>query len=243
MNTTERNAEIRRRIEAGESSTVIGQDYGISRQRVCQIAKPVLDERWEQALARRPLDEFWAQVRVRGVTECWDWLGELTPEGYGKFQYGGTQRAHRLAYILERGPIPDGFILAHECHRKICVSPRHLRISTVLENSLDTDVCTVPLELWHDYRQLLLDGVPRNEARRMLGICQKCGNRTGHRMIHCEAHAIWQRTFQATRLQKRIDRGVCIRCLAPAANGHIHCDQHHAELLVKSRRHYHSHKK
>ncbi len=38
---------------------------------------------------------------------CWHWTGFKNHQGYGKIQTEHGQLAHRLAYVLWRGPIPD----------------------------------------------------------------------------------------------------------------------------------------
>lgn len=76
---------------------------------------------------------FWSKVDKSG--ECWIWNGSLQ-RGYGQAQFGGKpKRAHRVAYELQVGPIPDGLALDHLCHVKSCVRPSHLEPVTLSENT------------------------------------------------------------------------------------------------------------
>ena len=59
--------------------------------------------------------------------DCWEWLGKLSHNGYGIIYIGGhTHQAHRLAYRLFVGAIPDGWHVHHKCGRRGCVNPGHL---------------------------------------------------------------------------------------------------------------------
>lgn len=50
---TERNAEMARRVLAGEVLERIAEDYGITRQRVRMIVKPMIGERaWRKSRVR-----------------------------------------------------------------------------------------------------------------------------------------------------------------------------------------------
>lgn len=48
-------------------------------------------------------------------------------------------RAHRVAYELEREPIPPGLEPDHLCKNRACVRPDHLELVTHRENVLRGD--------------------------------------------------------------------------------------------------------
>lgn len=62
----------------------------------------------------------------------------MRPNGYGRFQIGGvSHQAHRFAYRLTHGEIPDGLIVCHRCDNPRCVRPDHLFCGTTLSNVHD----------------------------------------------------------------------------------------------------------
>ena len=83
-------------------------------------------------------DRFWAKVDKTG--ECWLWIGSCNHKGYGVFRVAGRLvKAHRFAYELLVGPIPDGLTLDHLCRVRRCVNPAHLESVTNYENILRGD--------------------------------------------------------------------------------------------------------
>jgi hypothetical protein len=76
-------------------------------------------------------ERFWAKVNKTDT--CWLWTACKDIGGYGNYY---NQRAHRVAYEVLVGPIPDGMVLDHLCCVRACVNPEHLRVCTHVENVL-----------------------------------------------------------------------------------------------------------
>ena len=95
-------------------------------------------------IRRRPVDErFWEKVNKNGplperrpeLGPCWMWTAWTTPAGYGQFGLDYKKvGAHRVAYELLVGPIPEGLYIDHLCRNPSCVNPSHLEPVTPGEN-------------------------------------------------------------------------------------------------------------
>jgi len=79
---------------------------------------------------------LWSRVR-RTKSGCWLWTGAVNHDGYGHIRWGKEQRAHRIAYLLEKGSIPPGMNVCHSCDTPACVNPDHLFLGTQKRNMED----------------------------------------------------------------------------------------------------------
>jgi hypothetical protein len=78
---------------------------------------------------------FWHFVTKTDA--CWLFVGGLTEDGYGVYMdHQVAKRAHRHAYEVMVGPIPEGLQLDHLCRVRNCVNPDHLEPVTPRENTL-----------------------------------------------------------------------------------------------------------
>lgn len=90
-------------------------------------------------------DKFWSYVKKADGDGCWEWQGGMVKKteyggrGYGAFapKTGEITPAHRYAYELLIGPIPDGLLACHKCDNPRCVRPDHIFPGTDLDNMRD----------------------------------------------------------------------------------------------------------
>lgn len=68
---------------------------------------------------------------------CRIWLGAML-ETHGAIKVAGKLRTiHRVAWELERGPIPKGLWVLHNCGVGLCFNVNHLRLGNQFENAAD----------------------------------------------------------------------------------------------------------
>ncbi len=86
-------------------------------------------------------ERFWRKVDRRGPDECWEWRGFRNEFGYGRTRHGrldrGKQGAHRVAWALVNGTIPEGAHVLHRCDNPPCCNPAHLFLGTHTDNMRD----------------------------------------------------------------------------------------------------------
>lgn len=90
------------------------------------------------AAMRTTSEAFWRRV-VRGKpSACWPWLGATGKAGHGRTLWQDRHHsAHRVAYELTYGPVPDGLQVCHRCDNAPCCNPQHLYLDTPAGNNAD----------------------------------------------------------------------------------------------------------
>ena len=106
---------------------------------------PSLQERFESKIAYCPM------------TGCHLWTGAIDSSGYGSFKLGFKAiGAHRVAFAMAKGVIPEDFEIDHLCRIRCCVNPDHLEAVTKTENQ---------------YRGKSFSGINHRKVN-----CPRCGN-------------------------------------------------------------------
>lgn len=89
------------------------------------------------------LERYNKKVVIGSPEKCWIWIGARVSK-YGKSTYGSFAitrdykvTAHRLAWVLAFGEIPEALYVLHKCDNPPCVNPEHLFLGTINDNNQD----------------------------------------------------------------------------------------------------------
>ena len=113
-----------------QSAYDICPDCGDRKDKRAKRCKACHFQQWRASFESR----FWDKVKRDNTENCWQWLGFCTPQGYGMI---GQRSAHRIAYELTFGPIPEGTWVCHHCDNPGCCNPYHLFLGTAQDNAVD----------------------------------------------------------------------------------------------------------
>ena len=94
-------------------------------------------------------ERFEERVTKAGPDECWLWKLKPSAAGYGVLSMGKGNNpllAHRVAWELAHGPIPEGLYVKQRCRHRLCCNPSHLYLSL---NPIDgPEVSARAVEAW-----------------------------------------------------------------------------------------------
>jgi hypothetical protein len=69
---------------------------------------------------------------------CILWMAKVTPSGHGMLAWHRQGRmAHRLAWTVHKGPIPEGICVCHKCDVPSCINVDHLFLGSTQDNTAD----------------------------------------------------------------------------------------------------------
>lgn len=120
------------------------------------------------------LPERMARRIVESDSDCWEWTGVLSHNGYGLVTVERRMRqVHRFVYELLSGPIPEGLQLDHLCRVRHCCNPEHLEPVTGAENIRRGVEARTHCKQGHLYDEA--NTYMRNDGARR---CRKCHNAT-----------------------------------------------------------------
>jgi DNA-directed RNA polymerase subunit M/transcription elongation factor TFIIS len=141
-------------------------------------------------------NKFWAKV-PRGGDGCWLWQGAMKSTGYG--QFGRSHAAHRVAFVLAGGVIPEGYEVDHLCNTPRCVRPEHLEAVTPEENQRRRLAAGLGGQAMFAERTECPKGHPYDEQNTMI---EKVSS-TGGQRRHCRT-CLYESTTKRREAARRI---------------------------------------
>lgn len=126
------------------------------------------------------IKRFNAKVSITdGIFGCWIWTGAKNKQNYGRItgnpsagEDGKQFMAHRIAYEMHIGEIPEGLHIDHLCCVTSCVNPHHLEVVTFNENMRRKGVNMEKIthcHMGHEYTEENTQTSKKNQRS-----CKKC---------------------------------------------------------------------
>lgn len=133
-------------LDHSRSESDLAAQYGVRQNTInrvrtgarCAHIVPEIP-RWHRHTTATSISEILAERTVLdSKTGCVNWTAGVQSMGYGTFTFRRRHHlAHRAAYELAKGPIPDGMVVMHSCDNPRCCNPDHLSAGTDQDNKND----------------------------------------------------------------------------------------------------------
>lgn len=136
--------------------------------------------------------EFKARFDAKWIrdesSDCWLWTASCAGQkDYGQMKIPKQRKqeyAHRIAYLIHKGEIPEGMQVCHRCDNPKCVNPSHLFLGTCAENHADMKAkgrhlygekntqAKLNLEMVNQIHGMLKLNIPQWKIARAFGVSQ-----------------------------------------------------------------------
>jgi len=177
---------------------------------------------------------FWQKVDKFGA--CWLWTGRQTRLGYGVARHAGRPvYAHRFAYEVVVGEIPDGLELDHLCRVPGCVRPDHLEAVphrvNILRGIAPSAINARKATCVHGHPFDEANTIVRPDGGRACRTCELERNRSERERARSRAYGAAHRTeLNARARARRAANGDKVRAIEAAYR-----ERHKDEVRVKGR--------
>ncbi len=89
-----------------------------------------------------PKQQLLDNIVKNEITGCWLWqAGKFSQSGYGQFNNKLISKspttAHKAAWIIFKGQVPEKMMVLHKCDNRQCCNPEHLYIGNNSDNMID----------------------------------------------------------------------------------------------------------
>lgn len=84
-------------------------------------------------------ENFFSKIKKKEENDCWLWTGAKMPNGYGEVSINSkTYGTHIVAFYLNIGVWPNGYLIRHSCNNRLCCNYKHLLDGSYADNNKDT---------------------------------------------------------------------------------------------------------
>ena len=154
---------------------------------------------------------------------CWIWNGSKCGPGYGESWDHLAKRkimAHRLSFMLSKGPIPSHLEIDHTCNVRPCVNPDHLQLLTHKENCSKRDSKKTHCKQGHPW---INENIYAHKRGRVCKICMKACQ-FKFRLAHPLANRIASKKYynSVTKIRNRQSKELSIKRFD---GGNIHSNE------------------